>query len=108
MFHRFGAEVTIVQRSEQLLAHGYEPEVGQAIGEVFEREGINVITKASARSVLQNGNDVIVRLETGGEKRELSAEKLVVATGRRPNSDHIAIVKTGVALVQPNQGRVVS
>src|SRR4029077_21206996 len=39
MFHRFGAEVTIVQRSEQLLAHGgYEPEVGKAIGKVFEKE----------------------------------------------------------------------
>ena len=31
MFHRFGANVTIVQRSQQLLAHGYEPEVGEAI-----------------------------------------------------------------------------
>ena len=31
MFHRFGVEVTLVQRSQQLLAHGYEPEVGQAI-----------------------------------------------------------------------------
>ncbi len=102
MFHRFGAEVTIVQRSEQLLAHGYEPEVGQAIGEVFEREGINVITKASARSVLQNGNDVIVRLETGGEMRELRAEK----TGRRPNSDNIAIEKAGVALGKQGQVRV--
>ena len=106
MFHRFGAEVTIVQRSEQLLAHGYEPEVGQAIGEVFEREGINVITKASARSVLQNGNDVIVRLETGGEMRELRAEKLIVATGRRPNSDNIAIEKAGVALGKQGQVRV--
>jgi len=39
MFHRFGVEVTLVQRSQQLLAHGYEPEVGQAIREVFEKEG---------------------------------------------------------------------
>jgi mercuric reductase len=51
MFHRFGTEVTLVQRSEQLLAHGYEPELGEAIREVFEKEGIKVITSAAARSV---------------------------------------------------------
>jgi mercuric reductase len=50
MFHRFGAKVTIVQRSQQLLAHGYEPEVGEAIHEVFEKEGIRVITGATAHS----------------------------------------------------------
>ena len=42
MFHRFRTEVTLVQRSEQLLAHGYEPEVSEAIREVFEKEGIKV------------------------------------------------------------------
>ena len=46
MFHRFGANVTIVKRSEQLLAHGYEPEVGEAIREAFESEGIQIITGA--------------------------------------------------------------
>jgi mercuric reductase len=100
MFHRFGAEVTIVQRSEQLLAHGYEPEVGQAISEVFEKEGIKVITRASARSARQAGKDVIVSVETGGQTRELLAEKLIVATGRRPNSDKIAIERAGVELAQ--------
>jgi mercuric reductase len=106
MFHRFGAEVTIVQRSEQLLAHGYEPEVGQAIGEVFEKEGIKVITRASARSVRQDGKDVIVSVETGGQTRELRAEKLIVATGRRPNSDKIAIERAGVELAKEGHIRV--
>jgi mercuric reductase len=104
MFHRFGTEVTIVQRSEQLLPHGYEPEVGQVIGEVFEREGIRVVTSASARSVWQDGEEVVVRVETGGKRSELRGEKLIVATGRRPNSDNIAIENAGVDL--GNQGQV--
>jgi len=45
MFSRFGAEVTILERSPQLLAHGYEPEVGRSIGEVFAQEGIQVVLK---------------------------------------------------------------
>jgi mercuric reductase len=106
MFNRFGAEVTIVQRSEQLLARGYEPEVGQVIGEVFEREGIKIIAKASVRSVRQDGKDLILSVETGGKRRELRAEKLIVATGRRPNSDNIAIEKAGVELGNEGQVRV--
>lgn len=40
MFARFGTEVTIIDRNGQLLAHGYEPEVGRAIGQVFAEEGV--------------------------------------------------------------------
>jgi mercuric reductase len=106
MFRRFGVEVTILQRSEQLLAHGYEPEVGQAISEVFEKEGIKVITSAVVRSVRQDEKEVIVKIETGTQKRELRAEKLLVAAGRRPNSDRIAIEKAGVELGNEGQVRV--
>jgi mercuric reductase len=106
MFHRFGAKVTIVQRSQQLLAHGYEPEVGEAIHEVFEKEGIRVITGATVHSVRQNGTEVIVDVETGNQMRELRAEKLLVAASRRPNSDQIAIQKAGVELGNEGQVRV--
>lgn len=98
MFRRFGVEVTIIQRSEQLLAHGYEPEVGAAVQEVFSREGIRVLTSTLVRSVRQEGNDVIATLQTGGATRELRAEKFLVSTSRRPNSDKIGIEKSGVAL----------
>jgi mercuric reductase len=106
MFHRFGAEVAIVQRSGQLLAHGYEPELGQSICEVFEKEGIKVLTGTVVRSVRQDGNEVIVDIETAGLRSELRAEKLIVATGRRPNSDKIAIEKAGVELAKKGQIRV--
>jgi len=93
----------ILQRSAQLLSHGYEPEVGQAISEVFEKEGIKVITNATARSVRQDGDQVVVTLQVGDESLALGAEKLLVATGRRPNSDRIAIEKAGVELGSKSQ-----
>jgi mercuric reductase len=106
MFHRFGTEVTLLQRSKQLLAHGYEPEVGEAIREVFEKEGIKVMTSATALSVRQDGTEVTVEVETGNQTCQLRAEKLLVATGRRPNSDRIAIEKAGVELGNEGQVRV--
>ena len=106
MFHRFGANVTIVQRGQQLLAHGYEPEVGEAIQGVFEKEGIRVITGATARSVRQDRTEVVVDIETRNQMRELRAEKLLVAMGRRSNSDQIVIEKAGVELGKGGQVRV--
>ncbi len=98
MFYRFGADVTVLDRNDQLLAHGYEPEVGRAIGQVFSDEGIRVVTKASIRSVRQDGNEVVMTATVGGTSREYRAEKLLVATGRRSNTDDIAIERAGVAV----------
>src|SRR5262249_3150338 len=85
---------------------GYEPEVGQAIQEVFEKEGTRVITGAVARSARQDGREVIVEVMTGSQMRALHAEKLLVATSRRPNSDQIAIEKAGIKLGDEGQVRV--
>jgi mercuric reductase len=96
MFVRLGSRVTILERNAQLLAHGYEPEVGQAIGKILESEGIDVVTRVSVRRVRQTNNQTVVTAKVGGPERQFRADKLLVAAGRRPNSDHIAIERTGV------------
>jgi mercuric reductase len=106
MFHRFGVEVTILERNGQLLAHGYEPQIGKTIGEIFEKEGIRVITNASVTSVRRNGNAVVVDLRGADKTGELRAEKLLIATGRRPNSDKIDIEKSGVEIGKHGEVRV--
>ena len=62
------------------------------------------MTSAATRSVRQDGTEVIVDVETGNRTRQLHAEKLLVATGRRPNSDRMAIEKAGVEL--GNEGQI--
>lgn len=98
MFRRFGSEVTILERNEQLLAHGYEPEVERAIGEVFEEEGIRVVTGAMVQQVRSENDGVIAVARVRDAVREACAERLLIATGRRPNTDAIAIERAGVAL----------
>jgi mercuric reductase len=106
MFRRFGVEVTILERNEQLLAHGYEPQIGKAIGEVFEKEGLKVITNASVAALRQEANSIVVVAAVYDRRVELRAEKLLIATGRRPNSDKIDIEKSGVELGQHGEVRV--
>ena len=98
MFARFGTEVTIIDRNRQLLAHGYEPEVGRTIGEVFAEEGIVVLTNATVESVRVDGQGIAADVKVGNGRREIRAQRLLIATGRRPNSDGLGLDAAGVTL----------
>src|SRR5260370_16447475 len=86
MFHRFGVEVTILERNEQLLAHGYEPGVGKTIGEVFEKEGVRVLTRVPVRSVRQDREETIVSADVDGNAPEIRFANLLFPTARHPTS----------------------
>jgi mercuric reductase len=98
MFSRFGTAVTILERSAQLLAHGYEPEVGRSIMEMFTDEGIQVVSNTSVQSVRQEGGQIVATVLVGGQERQFKAERLFIATGRRPNADNISIERSGAKL----------
>lgn len=106
MFRRFGSEVTLIERGAGLLGHGYEPEVGPTLAAALETEGVRIVTRARVRSVRSDGAEVVAEVEAGGEVRELRAEKLLVAAGRRPNTDRIAVERSGVKLGPEGQVQV--
>ncbi|MDP9410742.1 MAG: mercury(II) reductase [Actinomycetota bacterium] len=93
MFSRFGSRVTIIERSDRVLKHGYEPEVGLAVQRILREEGVDVRTNANVRRVRAVEEGVSVELEGGDEVR---AERLLVATGRRPNTIGVGLEKAGV------------
>jgi mercuric reductase len=97
MFHRFGSEVTILQRGKTILS-SYEPEVSHAVAEILRDEGINLVTGIAVRRVVQDDGDVVVVGEKGGVEQRLRAERLLVATGRTPNTDAIGLDRVGVEL----------
>lgn len=103
MFRRFGSEVTILERSEEILSRGYEPEVGPTVRRILEKEGIRVVTGTTVRSVRRNGSGVVAVVETGKGVEEHRAARLLVATGRRPNSDRIDLEKAGVSVGEKGQ-----
>jgi mercuric reductase len=98
MFRRFGTEVTIVERGDEILARGYEPEVGPAVRKVLADEGIVVLTGATVSEVRAAGGGIIASVLVEGTVREVAAERLLVATGRRPNTDRLGLERVGVAL----------
>lgn len=100
MFSRFGCRVTILERSGQLLALGYEPQVGQTIEKFLTEEGIQIVTNATVRTMRRESDESVATVLVGGSQREYRAEKLLVAAGRRPNIDNIDLEKAGLS---PNE-----
>jgi pyruvate/2-oxoglutarate dehydrogenase complex dihydrolipoamide dehydrogenase (E3) component len=88
-----GGEVTLVEMSERVLAREPAP-LGDALGEVLRRDGIELVLGATVTAARRDGDDYVVVLDDG---RELRGERLLVATGRRPRVEGIGLETVGVA-----------
>jgi dihydrolipoamide dehydrogenase len=77
---RLGGEVALVEGSAHVLAH--EPaRLGEALGEVLRRDGIELVLGVPATAAGRDGEDYVLTL---GDGRELRGDHILVATGRRP------------------------
>ncbi len=105
MFARFGTEVTLVTRGKSILS-GYEPEIAGALTEILQEEGLRIVTGAQVRGVRSEGEGVVLSVQRHGSQQTLSAEKLLVSTGRRPNTQEIGLERAGVAIDSAGAVRV--
>lgn len=98
VFARAGTRVTIVSR-RGLLPEA-EPEIGDALTRAFEDEGIVVQTIKSYTEVLMRDGRIALRVETEDGTGILEAEDLLLATGRTPNTQNLALDLAGIATDQ--------
>lgn len=99
-FARFGAKVTLVEMSERILIKE-EAEVSAFMEKVFTNEGIEVLTKTKAVKVRKNeAGKKVLTVEFEGKQREIIADEILVATGRKPNLDGLDLEKAGVKFDQ--------
>ncbi len=96
MFSRLGTTVTLLERSPQLLPHGYEPEVGRTVAGILTREGIEIVCNSTAQAVRQEKSDVVVTAAVAGRELDYRAQRILVAMGRQPNTDAIDTERAGV------------
>ncbi len=89
---RLGGEVVLVERAERVLDREPAP-LGEALGEVLHRDGIELVLGAGATAVRRDGEDYVLELD---ERRELRGDRLLVATGRRPRTTGIGLETVGV------------
>lgn len=87
MFRRFGSEVTVVQRSGQLMGRE-DADVAETVAEILREDGIEILLNTTTRRAAM-GEDEKIRLTvyTSNGERALEGSHLLVAAGRPPNTD---------------------
>jgi pyruvate/2-oxoglutarate dehydrogenase complex dihydrolipoamide dehydrogenase (E3) component len=89
---RLGGEVALVEGADHVLAREPAP-LGEALGEVLRRDGIELVLGAHATGAWRDGEDFVLGFDGG---RELRGDRLLVATGRRPRVAGIGLETVGI------------
>ncbi len=97
MYRRFGSEVTIITRGPRLMTREDE-DISQAVREILENEGVNILTNTSDLSVAGKEGEISLRLNADGDATEVTGSHLLVATGRAPNTDDLDLEKAGIEI----------
>jgi pyruvate/2-oxoglutarate dehydrogenase complex dihydrolipoamide dehydrogenase (E3) component len=89
---RLGGEVALVDVAERVLAREPAP-LGQALGDVLRRDGVELILGAHVTAAGREGEDYTLQLDDGSELR---GDRLLVATGRRPRVEGLGLETVGI------------
>jgi pyruvate/2-oxoglutarate dehydrogenase complex dihydrolipoamide dehydrogenase (E3) component len=96
VYRRFGSEVTVIELAPRLIAREDE-DVSQAVAEFLKEEGIDVRVDSKVVGVGKQGNSIAVKVESGGKISQVVGTHVLVAIGRRPNTDDVGLDKAGIA-----------
>jgi pyruvate/2-oxoglutarate dehydrogenase complex dihydrolipoamide dehydrogenase (E3) component len=95
MYRRFGSRVTIVELGPRLIAREDE-DVSTAIAAFLGREGIDVHTNAKCLHVSKKNGGIALQVSCEDKPMEVIGSHLLLATGRRPNTDDLGLDRAGV------------
>ncbi len=95
MFRRFGSRVTIAHRGGQLLDRE-DADVAEAVAKILQEDGIDLILNAEARRVRKENDSIHLTVRTPKGEQTLSGSHLLVAAGRRPDSDDLNLTAAGI------------
>jgi pyruvate/2-oxoglutarate dehydrogenase complex dihydrolipoamide dehydrogenase (E3) component len=94
MYRRFGSDVTVVELGPRLCQRE-DKDVSEAIIGFLTKEGITVRLNANCLRVRKQGSDIVMTVDCEGPS-EIQGSHLLIATGRRPNTDDLGLGHAGV------------
>ncbi|MCC8410875.1 mercuric reductase [Mucilaginibacter sp. UR6-1] len=97
MFSRFGSKVTILERSERLLPREDE-DIAQELTKILQQENINILCSTQAKSFDKIGYSITATIERNGETSDIDCTHILVAAGRKPQTERLGLDKTGVEI----------
>jgi pyruvate/2-oxoglutarate dehydrogenase complex dihydrolipoamide dehydrogenase (E3) component len=97
MFRRFGSQVTIVETGSRLIAREDE-DVSAAIFDILQHEDIQIRLGTKCKGFARQEDQIIVSVEAPGGHSEIRGSHVLLAVGRRPNTDDLGLENAGVAV----------
>src|SRR5262249_26417254 len=88
--------VTVIELAPRLIAREDE-DVSSAVAELLKEEGIDVRVDSKVVAVEKQGNGIAVKVESAGKISQVVGTHVLVAIGRRPNTDDLGLEKAGIA-----------
>jgi len=95
MYRRFGSHVTVIQRGPRLIEREDE-DVSAAVKSIVENEGIAVELNAECVRAEKQGNSIVAKIDGAGGAREITGSDILLAVGRRPNTEDLGLDKAGI------------
>jgi pyruvate/2-oxoglutarate dehydrogenase complex dihydrolipoamide dehydrogenase (E3) component len=96
IFRRFGSEVTIIEKSSRLVSHE-DQDVSVSIKAFLEKEGITVRLNAECIHLESRADDVAVGVNCEDDASDSIGSHVLLAVGRRPNTDDLGLERAGIA-----------
>ena len=95
-YRRFGSEVTVIELGPRLISRE-DADISQTIAGFLKEEGIDVRVDSKVIGVEKQGNSVAVNIESTAGISQIAGTHVLVATGRRPNTDDLGLDRAGIA-----------
>lgn len=102
MFRRFGSEVTVVERESRLIRHEDE-DVSETFADILVREGVALRLKAECIGFEPHGDQVGIGMNCETGEPEVIGSHVLLAVGRKPNTDDLGLDKAGVEIDKRGQ-----
>jgi len=96
-FSKLGSDVTVVEMMGQLMGRE-DPDVADVINRRFEHDGIHVLTNHKAVKFTNENGEKILHCEADGGTRQIPFDQVLIAVGRKANSDGMNLEKLGIKL----------
>ncbi len=97
LYAKLGSKVTMIEALPNILP-GTDPELAQVVARKMKKSGIEAVTSAKAKGWTDKGDHAVVTIETADGEVQLDADKILVAVGRRPNTEGLGLEALGVKI----------
>ena len=95
VYRRFGARATVVEMADRLIVRE-DPDISDAVREILEADGVEVRLKAECLAVEKDGDRIAMNLECAAGAPRIHGSHVLLAVGRRPNTEDLGLDKAGV------------